>query len=269
MFRADLHCHTTCSDGTMTPNELLNHAKEVGLSGLAITDHDTIEAYGTAPAIAQELGLLLGTGVEFSSTFQSLSVHILGYDFDLLSPSIQELCEKHRLRREERNRAILENLRRLQMPILEEELLEMGEHTIGRPHIAKLMVQKKYVPTIKQAFNLYIGDGKLCFAPGKEISSEETIAVIHQAGGKAFLAHPHLLGHATKVRRLLELAFDGIECHYARFLPEQESRWLKIAKEKGWLVSGGSDFHGSNKEYIELGCSWVDEVTFHQIFQRL
>jgi 3',5'-nucleoside bisphosphate phosphatase len=269
MFRADLHCHTTFSDGTMTPSELLAHAKQIGLSALAITDHDTIEAYGTAPAVAKQLGLLLGHGVEFSSTFEGLSVHILGYDFDLLSSSIQVLCEKHRLRRKERNKAILEKLSRLQMPILEEELLEMGERSIGRPHIAKLMVQKKYVPTIKQAFNRYIGDGKPCFAPGKEISAEETIAVIHEGGGKAFIAHPHLLGHAAKTKRLLELKFDGIECHYARFLPEQESRWLKIAKEKNWLVSGGSDFHGSNKEYIELGCSWVNEVIFHQIFQRL
>lgn len=267
MFRADLHCHTTFSDGTMTPEELLNHAKELGLSALAITDHDTIEAYSVAPAIAKKLGLLLGSGVEFSSIFQGLSVHILGYDFDLLSPYIQELCERHRKRRAERNKEILNKLSRLQMPILEEELIAMGERSIGRPHIAKVMMQKKYVSSIKQAFNL-IGDGKPCFVAGEGISSEETISIIHQAGGKAFLAHPHLLGHANKTKRLLELPFDGIECYYARFSPEQEKPWLKIAETKGLLPSGGSDFHGLNKGYIELGCSWVNEQTFHQIFQR-
>jgi len=268
MFRADLHCHSTFSDGTMTPEQLLLHAKEIGLSGISITDHDTIEAYTVAPAIAKELSLLLGSGVEFSSIFQGLSIHILGYDFDLDNPAILELCERHRHRRYERNKAILERLSRLSMPIQEEELMSMGERSIGRPHIALLMIKKGYVSTIREAFNTYIGDGKLCFVPGEGISSEETIAVIHKGGGKAFLAHPHLLGHANKIKQLLNLPFDGIECHYGRFSAEQEKRWVKIAHEKGLLISGGSDFHGSVKEFIHLGCSWVDEETFHKIFQR-
>ena len=99
MFRADLHCHTTFSDGTMTPLELLRHAKEIGLSGISITDHDTIEAYTQAPAIAKELGLLLGSGVEFSCVFRTMSVHVLAYDFDLSSPEIVKLCARHQERR--------------------------------------------------------------------------------------------------------------------------------------------------------------------------
>lgn len=268
MFRADLHCHTTCSDGTMTPSELLHHAKAIGLSGISITDHDTIDAYDSAPAIAKECGLLLGNGVEFSSMFRNLSVHILSYDHDLASPHIRKLCERHRQRRRKRNKAILENLSRLGMPIYEEELLAFGTHTIGRPHIATLMIQKGYVSTIKEAFQLYIGDGKPCFDAGEGISAEETIAIIHQGGGKAFIAHPHLLEHNNKIKELLKLPFDGIECHYAKFPPEQEKRWLNIAKERGWLISGGSDFHGANKDYIQLGCSWVNEENFHKIFQR-
>ncbi len=268
MFRADLHCHSTCSDGTMTPNQLLHHAKEIGLSGICITDHDTIEAYHTAPAIAKELGLLLGIGAEFSSVFKTLSVHILAYDFDLHNPAIKKLCERHSVRRTERNRAILHNLSRLGMPIFEEELLAMGEKSIGRPHIAFLMMQKKYVASIREAFNVYIGDGCPCYVPGEAISSEETISIIHQGGGKAFIAHPHLLVHANKIKLLLELPFDGIECHYAKFPPEKEKKWIKIAQEKNWLISGGSDFHGTAKEYIQLGCSWVNEETFHKIFQK-
>ncbi len=268
MFRADLHCHTTFSDGTMNPEQLLRHAKEIGLSGISITDHDTIEAYTLASAIAKDLGLLLGSGVEFSSIFQGLSIHVLGYDFDLKSPAILELCQRHKTRRNERNKAILEKLSRLSMPIDEDELLSMGAQTIGRPHIALLMIKKGYVCSIKDAFNTYIGDGKLCFVPGVGISTEETLAAIHKGGGKAFLAHPHLLGHANKIKQLLKLPFDGIECHYGRFPPEQEKRWIKLAEEKGLLISGGSDFHGSVKEFIQLGCSWVDEETFHKIFQR-
>ncbi len=269
MFRADLHCHTTCSDGTMTPKQLLHHAKEIGLSGISITDHDTIEAYSQAPAIAKELGLLLGNGVEFSSTFQGLSVHILGYDFDLQAPSIAMLCSRHQQRRQKRNKNILEKLSRLSMPISEDELLATGTGTVGRPHIAYLMVKKGYVRTIKQAFNLYIGDGKPCFDSGESVSSEETIAILHKAGGKAFVAHPQLLKHNSKIKELLKLPFDGLECHYAKFPLDKENRWIKIANEKGWLISGGSDFHGDAKEYIHLGCSWVDEEHFHKIFTKL
>jgi predicted metal-dependent phosphoesterase TrpH len=252
----------------MTPSELLYHAKAVGLQGISITDHDTIEAYTTAPQIAKELGLLLGNGVEFSSYFQNFSVHILGYDFDLSSPEIQKLCERHQNRRVKRNKSILEKLSRLSMPLLEEELLAMGERSIGRPHIAKLMIQKGYVSTIKEAFNLYLGDGRPCFDSGEVVSSEETIAVIHQGGGKAFVAHPHLLEHANYIKKLLKLPFDGLECYYGRFSLEQEKRWLKIAQEREWLISGGSDFHGPSKEYIQLGCAWVGEEHFHKIFQR-
>lgn len=268
MFRADLHCHSTFSDGTFTPEQLLRHAKEVGLSALSITDHDTIEAYTVAPPIAKELGLLLGSGVEFSTMFRGMSIHVLGYDFDLESPEIHALCARHQKRRHDRNKRILERLSRLSMPIYEEELLAMGERSLGRPHIAQLMIKKGYVSTIREAFNLYIGDGKPCFDPGEGISTEETLAIIRKGGGKSFLAHPHLLEHANKIKELLKLPFDGIECHYARFTPDKEKRWIKIAQEKGWLISGGSDFHGSVKEYISLGCSWVNEETFNKIFQR-
>jgi 3',5'-nucleoside bisphosphate phosphatase len=269
MFRADLHCHTTFSDGTMTPEQLLHHAKEIGLAGISITDHDTIEAYAQAPSIARQLGLLLGSGVEFSCIFQKMSVHVLGYDFDLNSPPIEKLCARHQLRRTHRNKTILENLSRLGMSILEEELLSIGERTLGRPHIAQLMVNKGYVGSIREAFNQYIGDGKPCFASGEGVSVEETIATIHQSGGKAFIAHPHLLESSRKIKELLKSPFDGIECHYAKFPPEQEKRWIQAAKERGWLISGGSDFHGTVKDYIQLGCSWVDEENFHKIFQRL
>lgn len=269
MFRADLHCHTIFSDGTMTPQQLLDLAKDVGLSGISITDHDTIEAYSQAPAVAKKLGILLGSGVEFSCIFQKMSVHILAYDFDLNSPAIINLCAQHQLRRTCRNKTILEHLSRLGMSISEEELFSIGEKTLGRPHIAKLMVEKGYVDSIKEAFNRYIGDGKPCYEPGEGISVQQTLDVIHQGKGKAFIAHPHLLDHSRKIKELLKYPFDGIECHYAKFPLEQERRWIQIAKERGWLVSGGSDFHGSVKEYIQLGCSWVDEETFHKIFQHL
>lgn len=263
-----MHCHTTLSDGTLTPEELLRLAKEIGLAGISITDHDTIEAYREAPLLAKQLGLRLGSGAEFSCVFQKMNVHVLAYDFDLKSPAIAGLCARHQERRRNRNKAILDKLSRLGKTIDEEELLALGERTIGRPHIAHLMVKKGYAGSIKEAFNVYLGDGKLCYDPGVGISVEETIEIIHQARGKAFIAHPHLLEHARKIRELLKVPFDGLECHYAKFPADQEKRWIQTAKEKGWLISGGSDFHGANKEHIPLGCSWVDEETFHKIFEH-
>ena len=260
MFRADLHCHTTCSDGTLSPEEIVHLAKESGLAGLSITDHDTFAAYETAIPVAKEIGLLLGAGIEFSSEHQGESVHILGYDFLLDDPGIAALCLHHRTRRKERNLAILKKLADHKMFITEEEL--KGE---GRPHIAACMVKKGYVTTIREAFNLYIGDGKKCFAKGDAISSQETIDTLHKAGGKAFIAHPHLL---SKPAGILKLNFDGIECRYARFTPDKEKPWLKIAESKKWLASGGSDFHGLMREDLVLGSSWVDEKTFNEIFQK-
>lgn len=268
-FRADLHCHTHCSDGSFSPKQLIEQAKAIGLSGLSITDHDTIAAYETAIEAAHKMGLLLGSGVEFSSMDDKISVHVLGYDIDLQNSSLKALCHKHIERRIDRNRRIVKKLRQHGVPIDDNELEQqmLLGLPIGRPHIAAALVAKGYVKTIQEAFNRYIGDNMPCFDPGDPISTEETLDVIHIAGGKAFLAHPHLMLR-EQIVKLLEKPFDGIESYYSKCNPEKEKRILKIAKHRGLLISGGSDFHGTIRPDIPLGCSWVDENTFHQIFQR-
>lgn len=269
MFRADLHCHSTSSDGALSPEELLRLAKERGLSGLSITDHDTVDAYKTAIPAAKSLGVGLGSGVEFSCEHLKMSIHILGYDYSLEAPSIKELCARHKERRTERNRLILANLKKYKMPLEEEELKKFGkERTIGRPHIAQLMIEKGYVKTVKEAFNLYLGEGQSCYAQGAIFTALETIEILHQAGGKAFLAHPQLLAKTAPLKKILELPFDGLECYYSLFGKETSQKWLKIAEEKKWLVSGGSDFHGSMKPSILLGCSFVDRESFEKIFSH-
>ncbi|NGX46005.1 MAG: 5'-3' exoribonuclease [Chlamydiae bacterium] len=266
-FRADLHCHSTCSAGTLTPVEIIDLAKKVGLSGLSITDHDTVAAYETAIPYAKEVDILLGIGAEFSSVFKGVSVHVLGYDFELDHPAIKALCLNHKKRREGRNAAILEKLKRKGMPIEEEEL-GTTDKTIGRPHIALAMVERGYASSIQDAFNRFIGDGKSCFDLGTPISTEETLSAIHEAGGKAFVAHPHLMAGERLIKELLSLPFDGIECYYSRMPPHREKPWVKLAEGRGLLKSGGSDFHGSVKPQISLGCSWVDEATFRSLFTR-
>jgi len=264
-FRADLHCHSTCSDGSFTPAELIVHASQQGLNGLSITDHDTTKAYETVFPLAQELGIELLPGVEFSTIQNGVSIHILGYAFNPFHPGILSLCERHILRRKGRNLEILKKLNTLNMPLSMEEILE-GElnqsHTIGRPHIAKGLVKKGYVTSIQEAFKKYLGEGKTAYVPGSSFTIEETLNVIHEANGLAIIAHPHLIEQPASVHTLLEMNFDGIECFYGNFKAEQNERWIKIADKKGWLKTGGSDFHGNIKPTIALGCSWICQETF-------
>lgn len=268
-MRADLHCHSTASDGSLSPFELVQLAKKQNLWGLSITDHDTIEAYKTAIAAAQECGIHLGAGVEFSCDYQGFSIHVLGYDFLLTEPMLQDFCLRHQTRRKERNRAILDKLFKYGFKIDEQELLNLSHHkTVGRPHIAEELVKKGYVTSIQEAFNQYLGDGKPCYAPGTPFSIGETLAVIHKAGGKAFIAHPHLLSKKVSLNDLLKFPFDGIECFYSRFSQEAAQPWVKIVQEKKWLISGGSDFHGQIKPDILLGSSFVRQEEFEKIFEH-
>lgn len=268
-FRADLHCHTTCSDGTASPEEIVKMAAEIGLKGLSITDHDTIDAYETAVPLAKKLGIELISGIEFSSVQGDVSVHILAYSFPLNSPIIKDFCVRHNQRRTDRNREILQNLTKHGMPISEEEVLAVipdrppnAHCSIGRPHIALAMLKKGYIYSIQEGFSKYLGEGKSCYAPGESFSVQETLDIIHQAKGLAVIAHPHLVDYPPTLKQLLEMDFDGIECYYARFTKESQKRWLKIAEHRQWLVTGGSDYHGTIKPNISLGVSWVDEERF-------
>ncbi len=268
MTWADLHCHSQASDGSLSPRELVKMAKERGLRALSITDHDTTLAYAEAILAAEEEELLLGTGVEFSCVFEQQDIHLLGYDFDLLSPEIQALCKRHRVRRQHRNQKVIEKLSAYGMDISLEEL-EVREGTVGRPHIAQAMVQKGYVSSVRQAFHRYLGKGQCCYAQGESISVDETIDVIHFAQGKAFLAHPHLLPPSLSVDRLLQRPFDGIECWYAKFSEKIATYWIEIARRKGILMSGGSDFHGKGSIEASLGSQGISQDIFYQIFEHV
>ena len=274
-FKADLHCHTTCSDGSKTPEEIVMLAKKIGLSGLAITDHDSIAAYNIAYPVAKAENIKLLTGVEFSTMHNKSSIHILGYGFSPSSPIIEAFCEKHTLRRLERNLAMLKLLEKNHLPVSESELLAASgmdtadiKTTIGRPHIAQAMIKKGYVKSIQEAFQKYLGEGKLCYAEGPSYSTEETLELIHQAKGLSVIAHPHLVDNQHVLRDLLAMNFDGIECYYARFNMDQHKRWLKIAEKKNWLVTGGSDYHGDIKPNLPLGSSFVNEELFNHLYDH-
>lgn len=265
-FRADLHCHSTFSDGTDTPAELIEKAVQIGLSGLSITDHDTTEAYQVALPVAKAKGLMLLSGVEFSAAYREEPVHILAYGYNLASPSILELCARHTERRQARNLAIVENLHSLGIMVKPLELHHQGSW--GRPHIAQAMVNLGVVQTVQEAFEVYLGEGKPAYDPGEPVSVEETIAIIHAGQGKAVLAHPHLLKRSTTIRAMLAMPFDGLECYYARLGPSQEKKWIDLARQRGWLITGGSDYHGLIKPQTMLGASWVGRETFELLYNH-
>ena len=261
-FRADLHCHSTCSDGTMSPKELIDLAKTEGLSALSITDHDTLCAYDEELlAYAKEKQILLGVGIEISCHHHKQSVHVLGYDVSITAQTFIAYLKRHALRREHRNRAILDKLQRLGISL---ELCNL--HRLGRPHLAQALLQRGYVRSLQEAFHRYLGDQGCCFVAGELFAVEEALLLIHEAHGKAFLAHPHLYRDRTFISSLLSLPFDGIEAYYARYAPYEQQKWVDLAKQKGLLVSGGSDFHGTIKPELSMGCSFVTKDGFDAIF---
>jgi predicted metal-dependent phosphoesterase TrpH len=269
-FRADLHSHTTFSDGSMTPEESISLAASLGLGGMSITDHDTIKAYGTAFEIAERNGIKLIPGVEFSTVHKGENVHILAYSFSLKSESLLAFCEEHRERRRERMSRIVLAVQRQGMDITEDEVKAISEEhgSVGRPHIARLMMEKGYVKDIQDAFRRYLGEEKSCYCPTKGFRVQETIDVIHKAHGKAVLAHPHLIRGKKVIKDLLTIPLDGIEAYYSHMPPSRERRWVQVAREKEWLITGGSDFHGTVKPYVRMGASWVGEETFNKLYDH-
>jgi predicted metal-dependent phosphoesterase TrpH len=239
------------------------------LQGLSITDHDTVIAYTPELfELAKSEDILLVTGVEFSSYIDDVGVHILGYDFDYQDPKLVAFCEAHQKRREMRNRAILEKLGEKGMPITMEELKEGSFHMIGRPHIAKIMIDKGYVRDFKEAFDHYIGNHKPCYVQGEVFSVEETMAIIKGASGKVFLAHPVFIEKRRVLTELLQMDFDGIECYYGKCTVKQNKEMVALAQKYRMKISGGSDFHGSNKAYLPLGSAFITEEHFFPIYQN-
>lgn len=261
----DLHVHTTASDGSDDPESILLAVKEMGLSGVSFTDHDTLGSYTPEVfKLAEELGLELIPGIECSSYLDRFGVHILGYFVDIECRELKEFCRKHQQRRRNRNCDILALLKHAGIEITEEELYKDSNHTVGRPHIAKLMIEKGYVEDISAAFQKYIGEGKPYYTPGEQIGIAETIEVIHKAGGLAFLAHPILLKRKNLINNVLKHDFDGLEGFYASFPRDRVQPFIDMAKKHNLLVSGGSDYHGAIK-YNKLGSSFVTKEDLERI----
>lgn len=257
----DLHCHSTASDGSLSPREVARLAHREGLSGLALTDHDTIAGLDEAAGECARLGMPFITGMEISCLWPAPgTLHILGYCFDPRGRAITDLCARLVAARTERNPRIIARLRELGVAIDPGEVLaEAGGQVVGRPHIAAVLVRKGYVSSIQQAFNRYLAPGGAAYFPKETVEPRDGIGAILAAGGVAVLAHPVQLRLEDPaelervVRRIADMGVAGIEvmhCDHTRRDVEMLSR---LADDLGLLKTGGSDFHGDHKEGSGLG----------------
>lgn len=257
--RIDLHVHSNASDGTFSPSELVNEAKNAGLAAFALTDHDTVSGIAKAKEAAKEAGIELIPGVELSTHYKEKEVHVVGLFIDETNPRLLEHLERFRDNRKNRNQRMYQKLREEGFEISKELLQDMfPDAVLTRAHVARFLMEKGYIKSIPEAFEKYIGEGCRCYVPREKISPENAIRLIHSAGGKAILAHPALYHMSDQeMRELLDnctaCGLDGIEAVYSTYQPDDERYIRKLATEYGLKISGGSDFHGSNKPHIRLG----------------
>lgn len=250
----DLHMHSTMSDGTFTPQELVQEALCRNLSAIALTDHDSTEGVCAAQKAAAGTGLEVVPGVELSA-YENQEMHILGYYIHPEHAALKQYLARMAGSRVERVQSMVRKLSENGFSISWEEVRRRADHMVSRVHIAQSLVHKGYAASIGDAFERLIGEGKPYFVPRQQIGPREAIQAIHDAGGLAVLAHPYFLHRDASLEALLRQLpeLDGMECHYPRHTKEQWDGYRRLAQQFGLLETGGSDFHGANRPDAKMG----------------
>lgn len=255
----DLHCHSTASDGLLTPAGLVTYASERGLSAIGLCDHDSTSGVVQAMATGAELGVTVIPGVELSSEIEGLQAHILGYFIDPQSESLQKEFTWMNQSRRERVGRIVQNLTTAGYPISVDDVMALaGDGTVGRPHVARVLVANGYAESVSDAFARFLTRGKPGYAISEKITPEGAIQAINRAGGVAVLAHPW----STKdplgaVKRLQPVGLTGLECYYGEYTPAVREDLAKLARAYDLIATGGSDFHGQGMKSVDLGGVFV------------
>jgi len=256
----DLHVHSTASDGSESPAAVVRMAAAAGISSLALTDHDTQAGIAEARAEASKVGLELIPGTELSLQWDQGAMHLVVLFLEPGPGPLQDRLAALRIGRTDRNSRIIARLDELGVPITEEELSKQaGGESVGRPHIAAVMVRRGYVETIYEAFDRYLALGKPGYMSRLRLSPEEAIGLARDSGAVPIVAHPHTLGLnnseevAATLRRLAGAGLAGIECYYPLYSPLEREGYAALAQRFGLKPSGGSDFHGAYKPDVELG----------------
>lgn len=251
---ADLHLHTASSDGTYTPVELVSKALDAGLSCIALTDHDTVDALDETISIGNKCGLEVLSGIELSAEYESKEVHVLGYLVDYKSPPFLKQLKILKENRIKRVHNIVEKLNKLGINLNAQDVFNISEGaTPGRLHIARALVKSGLAKSIFEVFNKYIGDKGPAYSLGFRFSPEEAIKFIRDAGGVPVLAHPYILHNDKLILEFIKLGLMGLEVYYPEHSQGEVNFYLDLAKEYSLLVTGGSDCHGKAKPEVRIG----------------
>ena len=260
MKLCDLHTHTTASDGSDSPSELVRLAEASGLSAVAITDHDTVSGIEEALRASDQLNIEVIPGVELSVIANKGNMHILGYFIDKDSPALLKTLNIVQKARAERNPKMVARLNELGIGISMTMLEEMAQGgQVGRPHFARALVELGAVRTVQEAFDRYLKRGAPAYCPKSVLKPVDAIETIHRSNGVAVLAHPFSLKCETRgelvgiVDELVAAGLDGLECYYSEHSKEFTRELIGIARQRGLVVTGGTDYHGKAKPFIKLG----------------
>jgi hypothetical protein len=278
--RIDLHVHSTASDGSLTPNDILCLASRLQIRVISLTDHDTLDGYNQIDAdLASDIQIVTGVeiSVDIPSTFLiSGGCHILGYGIRLDDPDLNHALSTLRKTRKDRNPKIIERLNQLGFPLgMTDVCQDIGDAQLGRPHIAQAMVEKGFVHSIDEAFDRYLGTGKPAYVNKYRLDVETSIRLIRHAGGAPVLAHPGLLKAdsfeqiAALIHRFCQFGLAGLEVFYPEHTPEDMDRFTTLAHQTGLIMTGGTDFHGRLKPTIQLGLGEGDFFVPYTLYENL
>lgn len=255
----DLHSHSTFSDGTLSPSELIYLAKETGVNAIALTDHDTISGLKIAKETADKIGVELINGIEISAYYNETELHILGLFLDLNNETLLKELKVLEETREKRNIQLVENLKTLNFDISYDYVKSTAvSNLITKAHFARALLEKGYISSIQEGFDIYLGENKLADVKRELPDFKKAIEIINKSGGKSILAHPYSYGLSEEdieevVKNLKNAGLQGIECYYSTHTKEQEEFLLNLATKYSLKISGGSDFHGDNRPNTFLG----------------
>ena len=269
----DLHTHSNCSDGSMSPSELVLHAAKNGLAAIALTDHDTVSGIKEAVAKGEECGTEVVPAIEFSARSETLT-HILGFYIDVDNEKITAILDEIVARRRERNVMTAKLLQELGFDVsLEEAAAIAPGGIIGRAHFAKLLMDKGYTSSVKESFEKYLAVGKPAYFTNQKLEAKRIIETIHDAGGVAFLAHPHQMKMGDRlesyVKELVSYGLDGMEGYYSEYDEKMQAEYQAMASRYGLALSGGTDFHGDMKPHISIGTGLGNMAVPYSVLENI
>lgn len=268
---ADLHVHTTCSDGALSPPDVVDKAVERGLRVLAVTDHDTVAGLSGAQERAADCDLRFLPGVELSITVGDNEIHLLAYDIDPDHAALVDHLESMAEGRKERAERMVERLRAEGIDVYDDTLAEdmASDGAVGRPHVASALVRGGFVDTIRAAFDRYLGRGEVAFVEKPEVPADRILPLVHEAGGVGVLAHPGHWTPSAVIRALVDAGLDGIETVHPSHDPSLRTYYERLARGYGLVETGGSDYHGWTEDdedhFGSLGMSRVQWERFMEV----